>query len=227
MKIQERDFKGVWIPKTVWLDERLNALEKVILTEIDSLDQGERGCWASNKHIADFCQCSETKVSTAVSKLIKLGYLYVQNFDGRQRELKSCLSKFESLSDENCKADYKNLKESNTENKPPTNTERKKKVSKAETATFDSIIEGYTDSIDLRATLIEFLKMRQRIKKPMTNYALNLLLKKLDKLASSAEAKMDILNQSIINGWQDVYALKPSAKQADKKPKYENAGTFV
>lgn len=227
MTNQERDFKGVWIPKTVWLDERLNALEKVILTEIDSLDQGERGCWASNKHIADFCQCSETKVSTAISKLIKLGYLYVQNFDGRQRELKSCLSKFESLTDEKCKADYKNLKESNTENNPSTNTERKKKVSKAETANFDSIIEEYTDCIELRATLIEFLKMRQRIKKPMTNYALNLLLKKLDKLASSADAKMDILNQSIINGWQDVYALKPSAKQADKKPKYENAGTFV
>jgi hypothetical protein len=40
----ERDFKGVWIPKEIWLDERLNALEKIILTEIDSLDATERGC---------------------------------------------------------------------------------------------------------------------------------------------------------------------------------------
>ena len=76
-----RDFKGVWIPREVWLDERLNALDKVILTEIDSLDNGARGCYASNRHIADFCQCSETKVSTAISKLIKLDYLYIQHFD--------------------------------------------------------------------------------------------------------------------------------------------------
>ena len=73
MTESNRDFKGVWIPKIVWLDTRLNALDKVILTEIDSLDQGERGCYASNKHIADFCQCSERKVSESVSKLTKYG----------------------------------------------------------------------------------------------------------------------------------------------------------
>ena len=120
----DRDFKGVWIPKTVWLDERLNALDKIILTEIDSLDNGERGCYASNKHIAEFCQCSETKVSTAISKLIKLDYLYVQKFDGRQRELKSRLSNFERQDFKNSKSDIKNLKESNTSNNTKNNTER-------------------------------------------------------------------------------------------------------
>lgn len=120
----ERDFKGVWIPKAVWLDERLNALDKVILTEIDSLDQGSRGCYASNKHIAEFCQCSETKVSTAISKLVKLGYLTIQSFDGRKRELKSSLSKFERQTFKNCKADLQNLKESNTYNNTVNNTDK-------------------------------------------------------------------------------------------------------
>lgn len=127
MAENERDFKGVWIPKTVWLDERLNALDKVILIEIDSLDNGERGCYASNKHIAEFCQCSETKVSTAISKLIKLGYLYVQKFDGRQRELKSRLSNFERQELKNCKSDFENLKESNTYNKTNNNKSNKYK----------------------------------------------------------------------------------------------------
>lgn len=123
----ERDFKGVWIPKIIWLDNRLNALDKVILTEIDSLDQGDRGCYASNQHIADFCQCSVTKVSTSISKLIKLDYLYVQKYDGRQRELKSRLSKFERQTFKNCKADSQNLKESNTKNNTPNNTSSKSK----------------------------------------------------------------------------------------------------
>jgi hypothetical protein len=58
MDENKREFKGVWIPREVWLDRRLNALEKVILIEIDSLDSTERGCYASNKYIAEFCQCS-------------------------------------------------------------------------------------------------------------------------------------------------------------------------
>ena len=124
----ERDFKGVWIPKTIWLDERLNSLDKVILTEIDSLDKGERGCYASNQHIANFCQCSEWKVSTSVSKLIKLGYVYVQKFDGRQRELKSRLSNFQSQPCEKPKAEMRNSQESNTDNKPVTNTENIKYI---------------------------------------------------------------------------------------------------
>ena len=86
---EERDFKGVWIPREIWLDDRLNALDKVILTEIDSLDSSEKGCWASNKYIAEFCQCSESKVSQTITKLTKLGYLRVVSFDGRQREIKS------------------------------------------------------------------------------------------------------------------------------------------
>ena len=117
-----RDFKGVWIPKEVWLDTRLNALEKVILTEIDSLDNGEKGCYASNEHLAEFCQCSKTKVSTAVKKLIDCGYIYVQNFDGRKRELKSRLSNFERQNDKKCKAEYQILKESNIDNNTNNNT---------------------------------------------------------------------------------------------------------
>lgn len=107
----DRDFKGIWIPAAVWLDVELNALDKIILMEIDSLDRD--GCFASNKYIADFCQCSETKVSTAISKLINKGYIVVDKFDGRQRILKSRLSKFERQTFKNCKADSQNLKVSN------------------------------------------------------------------------------------------------------------------
>jgi hypothetical protein len=126
MTESNRDFKGVWIPKTVWLDTRLNALDKVILTEIDSLDQGERGCYASNKHIADFCQCSERKVSESVSKLTKYGYVRVQNFDGRQRELRSRLEKFATQPSKICEADTQNLRQSNTDNNTSNNTKNKR-----------------------------------------------------------------------------------------------------
>ena len=90
--------------------------------EIDSLDQGEKGCYASNEHLAEFCQCSKTKVSTAISKLIECGYVYIQNFDGRKRELKSRLSNSERQSIKICNADIQNLKESNTYRNTDNNT---------------------------------------------------------------------------------------------------------
>ena len=46
MKVEkhERDFKGIWIDRKIWLDNRLNALDKIILAEIDSLDATDDGC---------------------------------------------------------------------------------------------------------------------------------------------------------------------------------------
>ena len=109
----ERGFKGIWIPAEVWLDERLNPLEKVILMEIDSLDCGDKGCYASNEYIAGFCQCSESKVAHAVTRLVEFGYVSRKSFDGRQRILQSRLAKFARQNSKVCKADVQNLQESN------------------------------------------------------------------------------------------------------------------
>lgn len=108
-----RDFKGIWIPKEIWLDKRLNVLDKVILMEIDSLDADESGCFASNEYLSNFCQCTETKISTSISKLIKLEYLEVLKFDGRKRYLKSRLKKNERQTLKNLKADFKKIKDIN------------------------------------------------------------------------------------------------------------------
>lgn len=225
---KSRDFKGVWIPKKVWLDTRLNALEKIILTEIDSLDNGEKGCYASNEHLAEFCQCSKTKVSTAIKKLIDCGYIYVQNFDGRKRELKSRLSNFERQNIKNCKADIQNLKESNTDNNTVNNTNNtlSKKERKSKSKSYDEQIAEYTQNEDLQNALKAFLQMRSFIKKPMTEYALKLMLKKLDEIGNTDDTKIAILNQSITNNWQGIFPLKDGNTKREKQPekKYDQNG---
>lgn len=225
---ESRDFKGVWIPKKVWLDTRLNALEKIILTEIDSLDNGEKGCYASNEHLAEFCQCSKTKVSTAIRKLIDCGYIYVQNFDGRKRELKSRLSNFERQNIKNCTAEYHNLKESNTDINTDNNTNNKlsKKERKSKSKSYDEQIAEYTQNEDLQNALKAFLQMRSFIKKPMTEYALKLMLKKLDEIGNTDDTKIAILNQSITNNWQCIFPLKDGNTKHEKQPekKYDQNG---
>lgn len=89
MSNENRGFRGIWIPAHIWLDERLGSLDKIILAEIDSLDNGEKGCFATNKSLADFCKCSERKITESISLLKSIGYLYEESFDGRQRVLRS------------------------------------------------------------------------------------------------------------------------------------------
>lgn len=223
---ESRDFKGVWIPKKVWLDTRLNALDKVILMEIDSLDQGEKGCYVSNEHLAEFCQCSKTKVSTAISKLIKCGYLYIQNFDGRKRELKSRVSNFERQDIKKCNADIHNLKESNTDSNTDNNTVSNKKERKSKSKSYDEQIAEYTENEELQNALKAFVQMRSFIKKPMTEYALKLMLKKLDELGNNDTTKIAILNQSITHNWQGIFPLKNEYTKQDKHPekKYDQNG---
>jgi hypothetical protein len=217
MAENERDFKGVWITKEVWLDERLNALDKIILTEIDSLDRRERGCYASNKSIAEFCQCSETKVSTAISKLIKLEYIYVQKFDGRQRELKSRLSNFERQNFKNCKADIKNLKDNNTDNNI-NNKERKKETSKPQNS-FDEIFKSYTQNETTLKLLGEWLKVRKAKRAAMTDYSIRLNLNKLETLAKQSNLSVNnYLKEVIARGWQAFYPIKNFETESSKQP---------
>ena len=68
---------------------------------------------------------------------------------------------------------------------------------------------------DLEPAFMEFVKMRAGIKKPITSQqTVTRLLNKLDKLGSSAEERIAILNQSTDNCWRDVYPLKVKAAQA-------------
>ncbi len=60
----------------------------------------------------------------------------------------------------------------------------------------------------LERAIDDFKEFRRKIKKPMTDRAVELLLSNLEKMASDDERKIEILNQSIVNGWQSIYELK-------------------
>lgn len=83
------------------------------------------------------------------------------------------------------------------------------KVRKKENkTTFDSLINSYTDNEKLRMELKEHLKTRKSKKATMTNRAIELSLNKLDKISSSDEEKIQIVQNAIMSGWTTFYPLK-------------------
>ena len=71
-----RDFKGIWIPRDIWLSDKLSPRDKVLLAEVHSLDNNE-GCIASNKYLANFFDTSQGTISRSLSNLKRLGYIDV------------------------------------------------------------------------------------------------------------------------------------------------------
>jgi hypothetical protein len=120
---ENRDFKGIWIPKEIWLNTDLSIIEKVLLVEIDSLDNSERGCFASNEYLASFVQLSEGRVANIISDLKKRKFIIQVFFDGRNRGLR--ISKSESSFNENVKADLTKMGKQTTRKREHNNTVNK------------------------------------------------------------------------------------------------------
>jgi len=58
-----------------------------------------------------------------------------------------------------------------------------------------------------------FLAMRVKIKKPATDYAQRLLVKKLAQFVADGHDPLVVLERSITNGWQDLYAPQGAQRQ--------------
>lgn len=93
-----------------------------------------------------------------------------------------------------------------------------KEIKDKKKESFDDIlnlVNGITD--ELKDAYLEFIKMRKLIKKPLTNYALKNIIKKVDEYSNGdIQIMIAILNQSIVNSWQGVFPLKNPTPSAPK-----------
>lgn len=88
MMAHDRDFKGIWIPKEIWLSPVLSLMEKVLFVEISSLDN-ERGCFASNRYFAEFFDVSPRQIATYVASLKEKGFITVKIENQNERTIRT------------------------------------------------------------------------------------------------------------------------------------------
>ena len=69
----------------------------------------------------------------------------------------------------------------------------------------------------LNQAIIEFVEFRKKIKKPMTEHAVDLMVKKLQKMTPDIGKQIEIINQSIMNGWQGIFPLKEEQQPKQQK----------
>lgn len=66
----------------------------------------------------------------------------------------------------------------------------------------------YSSVPELNDSILAFIEFRKKIKKPMTDRAVELMISKLNGMTESVPEQIEIINQSIMNGWQGVFPLK-------------------
>ena len=74
----------------------------------------------------------------------------------------------------------------------------------------------YSDDPELNKAILDFIEYRKKIKAPMTQKAIDLLISKLNKLSPDKATQIKIINQSILNGWKGVFPLKGESKEQAK-----------
>src|SRR5688572_27057124 len=83
-----RKYRRSWIPKEIWLSEKLSLMEKVLFVEIHSLDN-ERGCFASNNHFAEFFGVSDRQIRTYISSLKEKGFVTITIRNRNERVIRT------------------------------------------------------------------------------------------------------------------------------------------
>lgn len=83
-------------------------------------------------------------------------------------------------------------------------------------------IAPYVADSDLNSAICAFIEYRKKIRKPMTDRAIQLMIDKLNQMSPDIVTQIEIINQSIMNGWQGIFPLNEQ-----KKGKQENVPEWL
>jgi hypothetical protein len=112
-----------------------------------------------------------------------------------------------------------NTKETPKKHRRNTEETPKTTINKYNKELSNESIKTYSEIPALHEAILSFIEFRKGIKSPMTEHAIDLMIKELNKLSSDSQTQIAILNQSIMRGWKGIFVLKEDiSKPQNSKP---------
>lgn len=193
--------------------------------------------WTYNS-VKAFCEMfpymSKDTISRNLKKLEAFGYIKTGVFNevGFDRtkwfaDVRNHCDKMLPSISEKCEMDFAESQNGVSKNQKPipnintninTDINIKKESKKESKSTFDDILDSVEiirDNPDLRDSIIEYIKMRKLIKKPLTDRALKLNINEAYKLSGgNPDTMRRIIDQSVARSWAGVFPLKDEKEQS-------------
>lgn len=220
------DFKGIWIPATIWLDTRLGVIEKVILAEIDNFTSRDMPYFKANETIASEMDCSISTVKRAVTKLQKLDLIERTDFDGRRRGMRSKLTP----ADRSERPDSQlNLSHLPAQNEPPASSKRAQ--SKKHTKSREKNKENITMPLPGLDEVWSHWKTYKRDEHRFQFKSIDseqAALFHLAKIANNdTNQAIHIIHTSIANGWKGLFAARSGQATAPTATDRDNLAAYL
>ncbi|MEK0313711.1 hypothetical protein [Cohnella sp. 56] len=203
----------------VWVFLLLNATHKPYDTMIGgkrvTLQPGQ--LVTSRVTLSDELDISQSKVERIIN-LFKIEQQIEQQTFSKNRVI-SILNWHKYQESEHQNEQEVDTNRTPSEHQPDTNKNKRiKELKNTRTEEQKNLLfAAYTSNPDLISCLDSFSELRKKIKKPLTDRAITLLLGKLDELATGDVDKIAILEQSILNSWQGIFPLKGETGNAQPR----------
>ena len=217
------------LPANVRYDKKLKPMEKILYTEITALANSKGYCYATNSYFANLYDVHKNTSGTWINKLEKLGYIKskiiyetgTKNVKERQLFITIPINeKIDTYQQKDCDPINEKIDTPINEIIEDNNTRinntssNKKKINKKENVEIIKIKSVY-ESKEFEKAFYDFIDMRVEIKKVPTKRAMEMIIKKLEKV-DNEELAIKMLERSIINNWQDVFEIKERSGDGKK-----------
>lgn len=163
-------------------------------------------------HLAEETGLSVRNVRTALDHLKATGELTIKPTNKFSLITVENWGKYQGADCETDKqSDKRATNNRQTTDKQPTTNKNEKNIKNE---------KKYSENPNLDTAFKSYIEHRKQLKKPMTDNAIKLAMKKLTQLADNDKDRIAIIEESIANGWQGLFALKKDQpKPEEVKPK--------
>lgn len=202
------------IPKAVMQDQDLSISAKAVYSYFCSYTGAGDTCFPTRSKICYDLGIANNSLSKYLKELTTNGYLKVEQIKENGRFSHNVYTLPDIKLPQTKITDTQNLVDGNLHtknNSSKTNNLSKKNNNKSVWDILRDVGYGldYYDIDELVKAIESFKEFRKGIKKPMSDYAVELMVKKLGEMSKcDIWTSVDILNQSIMNGWQGIFPLK-------------------
>jgi DNA-binding MarR family transcriptional regulator len=198
---------SVRIMSAVWERQDITPTQKLVLLAFADWANDEGLCWPSIERVCVKSSLTRRTVQVAIRDLSEMGLLVQEKSTGRSCKYWITLGAQEMHP---CSSSAPEAQE-----KRPRGAGNAPNTLYTHQLTTKGII-GMPDWLPIDAWE-GWLAMRKKLKKPPTDRAMQMAIKKLEDLAQQGNDPAAVLDQSTLSGWTDLYPIKKDTKKDGKR----------